>query len=152
GAGPFTYTWDFGDGQTSADATPAHVFAGSGDLTVLLHVIDADRTVETATTSIHVEPAMQAYLPVDLPPVNAVGAIVPFTVNVAAGTTPYTFLWRFGDGTTSTEQSPQHAYAQAGSYVSTVLVKDAVGGFVQLMFAILVPLAPASSDSGPSPW
>lgn len=34
------YAWDFGDGNTSTDASPSHLFAGAGDFTVSLSVTD----------------------------------------------------------------------------------------------------------------
>ena len=38
------------------------------------------------------------------------------------------WLWRFGDGTTSTEQNPSHAYAAAGTYGVTLTVTANDGG------------------------
>lgn len=37
------------------------------------------------------------------------------------------WLWNFGDGETSTEQHPQHAYKQAGEYVVTLEVEGPAG-------------------------
>ena len=36
--------------------------------------------------------------------------------------TPTSWLWNFGDGTTSTEQNPDHAYARPGVYRITLTV------------------------------
>ena len=35
--------------------------------------------------------------------------------------------WSFGDGTTSTEQHPQHAYKKAGNYIVTLMIDGAAG-------------------------
>lgn len=35
--------------------------------------------------------------------------------------------WSFGDGTTSTEQHPQHAYKEAGNYIVTLMIDGAAG-------------------------
>ena len=40
GTGPFTYAWDFGDGGTSAEASPTHTFSGPGTYPVTLTVTD----------------------------------------------------------------------------------------------------------------
>jgi len=52
----------------------------------------------------------------------------PLTVNLgvqaSGGTPPYAYSWNFGDRTTSTSQSPQHAYTAAGTYNPTVTVSD----------------------------
>lgn len=47
GFSPYTYEWDFGDGDTSTDANPYHVYNESGDFTVSLKVIDDKGTSET---------------------------------------------------------------------------------------------------------
>ncbi|MFT6148188.1 MAG: PKD repeat protein [Saprospiraceae bacterium] len=43
------------------------------------------------------------------------------------GTGPYTFVWDFGDSSTSTLQSPTHVYAQNGQYVACLTATDANG-------------------------
>lgn len=40
---------------------------------------------------------------------------------------PTSWLWNFGDGTTSTEQNPTHAYAAAGTYSVSLTVENANG-------------------------
>jgi PKD repeat protein len=50
------------------------------------------------------------------------GDTVTFTDGSHGGMPPYTYLWNFGDGTTSTEQNPSHVYDAAGSYDVTLTV------------------------------
>ncbi|MEW6683477.1 MAG: PKD domain-containing protein [Nitrospirota bacterium] len=54
---PLSFAWDFGDGGTSADANPSHVFAAAGTYTVLLTVSDGHAEV-TASLLITVSPAI----------------------------------------------------------------------------------------------
>ncbi len=49
GFSPYSYEWDFGDGDTSTDANPYHVYNESGDFTVSLKVTDDKGTSETYT-------------------------------------------------------------------------------------------------------
>jgi hypothetical protein len=49
GFSPYTYEWDFGDGDTSTDANPFHVYDEGGDFTVSLKVTDDNGTSETYT-------------------------------------------------------------------------------------------------------
>jgi gliding motility-associated-like protein len=42
-------------------------------------------------------------------------------------TTNSTFLWQFGDGTTSSVQNPSHTYTTFGNFVITLQVTDALG-------------------------
>ena len=58
------------------------------------------------------------------PPGNPVtGQVVMFTDTSAGG--PTSWLWTFGDGQTSTQQSPTHAYAGTGPY--SVTLKASIG-------------------------
>ena len=49
-----TYHWDFGDGTTSDEATPTHVYATSGKFTVKITVTYTDRTVRSTDRDITV--------------------------------------------------------------------------------------------------
>jgi len=50
-----------------------------------------------------------------------------FGVSVTGTNEPYTYLWDFGDGYTSTDQSGSHPYAVGGSYHVSLVVTDALG-------------------------
>jgi hypothetical protein len=50
---------------------------------------------------------------------------IQFIGFATGGTEPYTWEWDFGDGETSTEQNPTHAYTEAGEYTATLTVTDA---------------------------
>jgi PKD repeat protein len=41
GTAPYTYAWDFGDGSTSAAASPSHTYSAAGSFTVKLTVTDS---------------------------------------------------------------------------------------------------------------
>lgn len=56
------------------------------------------------------------------PPVNAI-----FTADVTGGKGPYTYLWNFGDGTTSSEKNPAHTYISGGVYSLSLKVTDKKG-------------------------
>jgi len=58
------------------------------------------------------------------------GPVVNETVtfsNTTTGVAPFTFAWDFGDGATSTDESPTHAYGAAGTYTVTLTATNAVG-------------------------
>ena len=52
------------------------------------------------------------------------GEKVQFYSIVAGGFTPYSYEWDFGDGETSTEANPVHAYDTAGDYTVNLKVTD----------------------------
>ena len=52
---------------------------------------------------------------------------IQFQCDVLGGEPPYTYLWSFGDGDTSTTKKPTHTYAQTGLFNVTLLVTDSEG-------------------------
>jgi hypothetical protein len=49
---------------------------------------------------------------------------IQFESTISGGFSPYTYEWNFGDGETSTEAHPVHAYNDSGVYTVTLNVKD----------------------------
>ncbi len=84
-------------------------------------------------------------------PLNATAATMggsgrtqTFAVSPAGGLPPYTFVWNFGDGTTSTAQDPIHTYAGAGTYRVTVTVADQTGNSsVRVLQVVVTEVGPA---------
>ncbi|HQO21149.1 MAG TPA: kelch repeat-containing protein, partial [Acidobacteriota bacterium] len=121
-SGTPAYAWTFGDGGTSTEQNPAHTYQTDGTYTWNLTVTVDGRTCSWSGI-IAVGDAAQCTVfcnatasPTDL--------IVAFTGSATASNctgTP-TYAWTFGDGGTSTEQNPTHAYAAAGSYDWTLTV------------------------------
>ncbi len=49
---------------------------------------------------------------------------VSFYAEIAGGFPPYSYQWDLGDGTTSTDGNPQHAYTKDGTYSVSLTVTD----------------------------
>jgi len=100
----------------------------------------------------------------NLPPIPAVAAnpdealvrqTVSFssagTVDPDGGPGPLTYLWSFGDGATSTDPNPTHAYAAFGAHAATLAVSDGADGAIAgVSVFVLDPPAPAAG-SGSAP-
>ncbi len=56
------YYWDFGDGETSRDAKPVHIFENSGNYTVTLRVVSAGGVEDRATLAVSVSGAADSSL------------------------------------------------------------------------------------------
>ncbi|WP_076414115.1 immune inhibitor A domain-containing protein [Shewanella sp. UCD-KL12] len=125
GDGNYTYLWNFGDSSaTSAEEMPVYTYADSGSYLVTLTVTDGQgasvESMQAVTVSLPVAPiAGFTFVTSDLS--------VTFTDTTTGGEGAMSYLWNFGDGQTSTAQSPTHTYASAGSYTVMMTVTDSLG-------------------------
>lgn len=122
-AGPLTYSWNFGDGNTSTDQDPDHTYATDGTYTVTLTVTSDNGCEDMATASVEVFAAPTALFSASE---ECEGTATQFTnLSTGAGITGY--AWDFGDGNTSTQSSPAHTYAAGGNYSAVLTVTNANG-------------------------
>jgi MYXO-CTERM domain-containing protein len=134
-----TYAWAFGDGSSSAAQEETHVYADQGSYTATVTVDDGDGGTGSATVEITVNNV--APIPfAEASTLNpAEGEEVLFTGSASdPGADTVSFLWSFGDGSTSTEASPAHAFADNGSYTVTLTASDEDGGSSSTSFTIEV--------------
>ena len=112
---PLTYYWDFGDATTSTAANPTHSYSG-GTFNPTLIITNADGCVDSISpVFIHVGNALIPDFTGN-PLVQCVNQPVQFD-NQTSGFDNNTFWeWHFGDGTTSNQFSPTHAYSDTGMY------------------------------------
>jgi PKD repeat protein len=126
-----SYTWDFGDGTTSAEANPVHTFPGGGDYNVTLTVTSsADGTTDSAVNLVTVVAPTPTAVPVTADFVTSPVEGQPLTVQFtsSAGGPVGSYFWDFGDGTTGTEVHPTHTYPGGGDYTATLTVTSSVDG------------------------
>ena len=121
-----SHEWAFGDGGTSTEANPAHVYQGSGRYTVTLTVTDDNAQSSTATQQVEVDDGSTPNFP---PEASFTSSCTDLDCTFTNTTTdadgdPITFSWDFGDGTTSTATSPTHQYAEGGSYTVSLTADD----------------------------
>jgi len=100
-----------------------------------LYVWDVDASVHPSTMewpTFHYDPERIGMYPHVLmadangPYTGVVGEPVQFVGNVIGGAAPYSWMWDFGDGFTSTERTPVHTFTEIGTYQITLTVTDAV--------------------------
>lgn len=121
------WKWTFGDGGTSVEQNPCHVYAGAGNYIVTLEVTGTLGNTSTGTRIVPVVsgvPAPVAAFTASSTNVT-VGQTVTFTNQSTGEITAY--AWDFGDGTTSNEENPTHSYGAAGSYLVTLHVSGPGG-------------------------
>lgn len=150
------YNWDFGDGETSTDPAPAHTYASEGVYSVQLHATTADGCeIHTCDVVFALDNPIdtfwygcQAMFAVNIPfpdspyidpngnPVNGDPLTVSFVDLSLGGVTSW--LWSFGDGTSSTEPNPTHTYAVAGTYTVGLSITTQSGCESTVAFEICV--------------
>jgi len=124
GAFPPDFAWDFGDGQTSTETAPVHIYELPGTYTVSLAATDL---CGTGVYSEAVAATCQA--PTAAFTWTAEYLAVTFT-SQSSGTFEPDLLWDFGDGLTSTLPAPVHTYAAPGAYTVTLTATDPCGADV----------------------
>ncbi len=117
-----SYQWDFGDGQTSNDANPTHIFAKKGLYDVCLSIKGANACIGSICNTQKIGLGSSCTTTVQGFAVN--NKSVSFSASVD-GKAPFNYYWDFGDGRTSSAPSPLHAYALAGSYPVRLTLTDA---------------------------
>jgi len=138
------WSWDFGDGNTSAEASPSHTYANAGTYTISLNASNAYgfnvSTVSDAVLVLSPPSANFTYTPGE----GNAPLTVQFNDTSSGNVTAWT--WDFGDGQTSAEQNPIHTYANAGIYTISLNASNAYGFSIATMTdAVSVLPAPAAN-------
>lgn len=122
---PFNITsweWDFGDGHTSDEVNPTHIYELAGIYDVCL-TVSGECGSETYCESITI-------IEKDCTPVAAFSyeQFEPTGFSfIAESANANAWLWDFGDGQTSTEPYPSHFYAESGTYTVCLTVYNECG-------------------------
>lgn len=122
------WSWDFGDGATSTEQHPTHSYDEEGIYTVELTVKDENDLLDTTSKNIEVEEEQIEPPQADFdftPEQPKEDEQVDFSDQSMEGdATVDIWEWNFGDGSTSNEQNPTHAYEEEGAYTVELTVED----------------------------
>ncbi|HPP93589.1 MAG TPA: PKD domain-containing protein, partial [Bacteroidales bacterium] len=154
--GASKYFWEFGDGASGYGANVAtHMYINSTTtpqvLTVKLTTTSFYNCTDTKTLDITVMPVPVPQFTANplIQNFNPAGNQVTFTNQTNPGT--WTWLWKFGDGATSTVENPVHTYTNVGTYIVTLKVSNANCSDSMAHPVTILPQAPvARFDSIPS--
>lgn len=119
-----TYSWNFGDGNTSNLENPTHTYAIAGTYSVTLTVSNGAncKTVSIPVVVTVTESPVATFTFTN--DNQCAGTVLAFT-NTSTGTTgASTYEWNFGDGVTSNQANPTHSYGAGGTYNVTLTVKN----------------------------
>ncbi len=143
---PTTWYWNFGDGKDSTEQNPVHTYFTSGEYSVTLTASNQYGSSYTSKAYfIHAIPVLKSRFIAD-PTAGKAPLVVKFT-DISTGN-PQTWNWDFGDGTTSTQPNPVHAYTTPGAYDVNLTVTSGINKdtSVQTIVAGGVPVTDFLAD------
>ncbi|HKN07316.1 MAG TPA: PKD domain-containing protein [Thermoplasmata archaeon] len=128
GTPTYTYNWRFGDGTSSTSQNPSHLYASTGQYTVVFNVTDSKGDTAASSLRITVAGSVSAGASANVTsgPVNL---SVQFTGSASGGTPAYSWAWKFGDGQTSSSQNPTHVYRTVSTFTAQLNVTDSKGAY-----------------------
>ncbi len=153
---PIFYHWDFGvagvTNDTSNIASPTFVYPDSGTYLVTLIVskgAGASTCVDTTKAYVYLYPSFSTdFTTADI--CNDIAA--NFTDGTVSTNAPIAqWQWNFGDGSTSSQQNPNHNYTSPGTYNVTLISRNNQGCKDTAQKPINVLASPvASFNTGPT--
>ncbi len=139
-------TWLFGDSTTSTASNPIHLYASSGVYSVILIVETGNGCIDSVIRILNL---------------NSNQPTAGFTFNTACLGFPINFtdisnssgtiaswLWDFGDGTTSTVPNPVHTYSSAGNFNVSLILTNVSGCTDSIMHVVIVHPLPDANAGG----
>ena len=112
------YEWDFGNGESSVIKNPTMKFDEAGSYTVTLSAYNEEEKVHSSSSRIEVKAKPEAisnFYTIDS--TYEYGKTISF-INSSINAVRYE--WDFGNGKTSSNESPSTVYDRAGSYTVTL--------------------------------
>lgn len=113
------YLWDFGDGNTSMEKNPMHWYTNAGSYKVTLTARAADKmnSLSIKVDILHPSPVADFTMDKAEAKTNETITFTNTTINASS------YAWDFGDGNTSNEENPTHAYLSAGDFTVSLVAK-----------------------------
>ncbi|MBY0245324.1 MAG: PKD domain-containing protein [Sphingobacteriaceae bacterium] len=124
------YEWDFGDGGSSTEIDPKHTFSTAKefyDVTLTAYNALGLKVSTTKSKVIQIQETPAGNFTVSGVNITSDNTIeIPnktfkFTNNTVGGTQ---FVWRFGNGSVSSQKNIEHTYDNIGSYVVSLEVRN----------------------------
>ena len=144
GSGIITdWEWDFGDGGTSTQTDPQHLYVTPGEKNVRLRVTDINECKATTEKTIRYFPVPPLLI---IEPSTFIGC-TPATIEFINLSIPidetYDIHWEFGDGNTGSDISPTHTYTSPGLYSIRIEVTSPIGCYTEAEFPNWIRIEPS---------
>ncbi len=120
-----SWKWNFGDGSTSQVKNPTHIYTTDSTYIASITVTTSKGCIDSIKKNVNVYPAPDASFLTTSPK-----GCIPFNTSFSPLVTKDsigTYIWNFGDGSTSTGMHPIHQYKNSGSYSVSLKVISSQG-------------------------
>jgi PKD repeat protein len=136
-----TYSWDFGDGNTSTEKNPSHTYADPGIYNVTLTITDSLSNSTSSTIQLIIlksTPTPRIVRPFRFD--FEVGQNISFKgkAHYHGNYSTLNYTWDLGDNTTMYGRSFIHSYLATGTYIVTLTVTDPDGDFGTAQITITI--------------
>ncbi|WP_198411272.1 PKD domain-containing protein [Marinimicrobium alkaliphilum] len=135
GSGAYDFLWTLPSGDSFEGQSVSLSFLEVGEQEVMLKVQDASNPLNNVQGLISINPIAESqFNPVSISKMSAdatYGAAplnVNFQVDVLGGDGTVTYLWDFGNGSSSTQKNPSFDFIAPGTYLVSVSVTDSETG------------------------
>ena len=146
-----SYSWTFGDGNTSSSTSASNTYANIGSYNVTLQANNAAGCQNSLTKPITIYSKPQPDFSIGLPPFSCAGTASQFTDQTAAPTDSNiaTWNWGFGDAAngTSSVKNPSYTYATANTYTVSLAVATNFGCTNSIQKSVTISPSPVSAFS-----
>ena len=112
--GGLNFLWDFGDGTTSTEDEPTHLYNNVGTYRVTLQAFDSTSCNKVDSTSFTITVSSIPNASFMYNPLQPQENTVTNFMNQSTGATQY--LWNFGDGDTTNDVNPSHIFPATSTY------------------------------------
>lgn len=128
-SGTTVYTWNFGDGTTTADKDPSHDFGETGSFRVSLNATNTNGCSSDLSKNLKVLPEPIVDFSVSD---GCAGEETVFLNKTKSTSGDISYTWNFGDGNSSNDVIPTHVYSPSSAttfnVVLTANVQDGCSG------------------------
>ena len=138
---PTSWAWTFGDGGTSTSQSPSYAYTTPGTYTAMLIASNAAGWSTNTQAITALEPPPVASFTTG-PTSGAAPWSVSFTDTSTAFGSITGWAWAFGDGNTSTNQSPSNLYLNPGAYTVQEIVSGSGGSGTDTVANLINVYAP----------
>ncbi len=122
-----SWKWSFGDGTSSTQMNPSHIYSKAGKYNVSLTVKNAAGSNTATKPSLIAVSLLKSPVPAfSASPLNGKAPLTT-TFTDKSTNNPTTWFWDFGDKSTTTVKNPIHKYTKAGKFTVKLIVKNSKG-------------------------